>query len=432
LNEAPGEWDETTQTSVRKADDVTWGTDLDFSAHNTVPIGSRDYLITNIFVYNDKLWVFKEDSIWFVDFDGSYDRAYPIEIGLSAITSPENGRAVCAQDLFLYFNWAFSLERLYGSTLDDIGPWRGQGMPEGKSGTIVDIIPAIGWLFAAYDGNTQNQSSLLAYEQGWHTLFRAPSYIKSAFAGDQSNPRIRSVYWQPVYGEDATNFLWFECGGDLMFMELPLHSLNPSLDPNCLYAPESFVVHSRMDTGYAELEKYWDKIRVVSPALDGTVYLDYHVNPPLSRHEYTNAGSGTTSPSFNATIDQSRKRDIMVRTRISASDLDDTSENTVEAVVVDGVARVIPKRQWTIRCRLKYGQKTRRDEVEYDPVTRYEQLWTWAGQAQELTARFDNNFYDNSGSGRSVFIEPASLTPEYKENFLGKASMFVTFTLREL
>jgi hypothetical protein len=432
LNENPGEWTTTTQTSVVKADDVTWGTDLDFTAHNVVPIGTRDFLITNMTVYNNKLWVFKEDSIWFVDYDGSYDRAYPLDIGLDAIATPNNGKAIAKQDLFLYFNWAFSLERLYGSTLDDIGPWKGQGMPQGATGTVVDVVPAIGWLFAAYDGDTHNQSSLLAYQNGWHTLFRAPSYHKAAFAGDQSNPRIRSLYWQSVYGEDATNYLWFECGGELMFMQMPLASLNPTQDTNLLYAPDSFVIHSRMDTGYAELEKYWDKIRCVTPAVDGTIYLDYAIDPGLAGYVFTNAGSGTSSPSFTADVLQSRKRDIMVRTRITPSDLDDTGENTIEAIIVDGVARVTPKRQWTIRTKLADNQKNLYDQVEYDATTRYDQLWTWSGRAQALTFRAVNKFHDDDGSGRTVFIEPSSLSPEYVEEPDGSTSAVVSFTLREL
>ena len=428
-----GEWDDTSQTSVRKADDVTWGTDLDFTAHNVVPIGTRDFLITNITVYNNKLWVFKEDSLWFVDYDGSYDRAYPIDIGLDAIASPDNGRAIARQDLFLFFNWAFSVERLYGSTLDDIGPWTGQGMPSGASGTVVDLVPAIGWLFAAYDGNTHNQSSLLAYQNGWHTLFRAPSYVKEGFSGDKSNPRIRSVYWQSIYGEDATNFLWFECGGDIMFMEMPLASLNPTLDTNVMYAPESYVVHSRMDTGYAELEKYWDKARVVSPAVDGTIYIDYETNPELGSNSFTNAGSGTSGPSISADITEDRKRDIMVRTRISASDISDTSDNVIEAVVVDGVARVIPKRQWTVKIPVSDAvMKTLDDQVDYDAYTRYTQAWTWAGQAQSLTFRSRDKFFDANGSGRTVFIEPSSITPIYSERRWLKTKRYFSFTLREL
>lgn len=305
-------------------------------------------------------------------------------------------------------------------------------MPSGATGTLKTIIPAIGWLFAAYDGNTHNQSSLLAYQNGWHTLFRAPSYVKASFGGDKNNPRIRSVYWQSVYGEDATNFLWFECGGNIMYMQLPLASLNPTLDPNVLYAPESFVTHSRMDTGYAELEKYWDKIRAVSPSIDGTIYLDYATNPGLSGAAFTNAGSGTTAPSFNTTVDQARKRDIMVRARISASDLDDTADNVIEAIVVDGVARVLPKRQWTIKIPMEDNEKTVYDQVEYSAYTRYEQIWTWAGQAQDLTFRSTNKFYDANGSGRSVFVEPSSIQPVYLEKPDGDMSIYLSFTLREL
>jgi hypothetical protein len=114
------------------------------------------------------------------------------------------------------------------------------------------------------------------------------------------------------------------------------------------------------------------------------------------------------------------------------SDIDDTAENTIEAIVVDGVARVIPKKQWTVRTKIADYQKTLRDEVEYGAYTRYNQLWTWAGYAQELTMRSVNKFHDANGSGRSVFIEPGSFAPEYVEEPDGSTSCIATFTLREL
>ncbi|KKL71540.1 hypothetical protein LCGC14_2093900, partial [marine sediment metagenome] len=143
-NENPAEWTGTDQTSVRKADDVTWGTDLSFT-YNVVPIGSRDHLITGITMYNGKLFVGKEDGLHLVDFDGSFDRVYPLQVGLEAMSEPTNCRMMFAKDLYLYFNWSNSVERLYGSTLEDVGPWRGAGMVERARGPIVDGIPVIGW-----------------------------------------------------------------------------------------------------------------------------------------------------------------------------------------------------------------------------------------------------------------------------------------------
>jgi hypothetical protein len=181
-NENPAEWTGTDQTSVSKADDVNWGTSLTFG--NPIPVGSRDYLITGLTIYNGKLWIGKENSIWYIDFDGTYDRAYPLQIGLEAMSDPDNCKAMIAKDLFLFFNWANSVERMYGSTLDDVGPWRGAGLPDRARGPIVSLVPVIGWMFATVDGYDSEQSSVLLYnERGWHTLFRAPPIVTSAFAG---------------------------------------------------------------------------------------------------------------------------------------------------------------------------------------------------------------------------------------------------------
>ena len=429
-NVAPGEWGSDTQTSVYKADDVFWGSNLSFG--NPVPIGTRDYLINKLTVYNNKLWVGKEDSIWYVDYDGSYDRAYPLDIGLDAITSPDNCKAMMAKDLFLYFNWAYSVERLYGSTLDDIGPWRGTGLIKRALGNIVHLEPAIGWIFGAVDAGNDKQSSIMGYQNGWHTLFRAPSYVTAAFGGRNKNPRIRSIHWQSIEGEDATNFMWFECGGDIMFMQMPKSSLNPSLDDNLMFAPESYIIQSRMDIGYSELEKYYDKVRIVSPAIDGTIYVDCATNATLDEPDFDNYGSGTTSPSFNVTVDESRKRNIMVRTRISVSALDDTAKNNIEAIVVDAVSRTHPKRQWTCRVILEEDQKTFLGEKNTDPYTLYGQVWTWADQAQELTLRSRNPYADADGSGRSVMIEPPSIQMEYIADIEKKFKAYLTFVLREL
>ncbi|MHA2069797.1 MAG: choice-of-anchor R domain-containing protein, partial [Candidatus Thorarchaeota archaeon] len=341
-NENPAEWTGLDQTSVSKAEDVNWGTDLTFGSG--IPVGTRDHLITGLVQYNGKLWVGKEDGLWFIDFDGSYDRAYPLQIGLEAMSEPENCRTMFAKDLFLLFNWSNSLERLYGSTVDDIGPWRGAGMVERARGPIVDGIPVIGWMFVAVDGGPDGQSSILGYNgRGWHTLFRGPSRVLSAFSGDNDNPRIRSLHWQSIPGKDATNILWWEFGGQIMFMRFPRASLNPSQDSNMDFAPESYVVQSEMDAGYAELEKYFGKGRQVCNNTSGTLYMDYDTNANPFAFSWTNAGSSTSSndPSHEHAIGDSRKRNIFVRTRISTANVAGTTptrNNILQAIILDAFA----------------------------------------------------------------------------------------------
>ncbi len=404
-NQNPAEWTGTNQTSVSKADDVVWSSNMSFGTG--IPVGTRDYLITGLGVYNNKLWVGKEDSLWYIDHDGSYDRAYPVQIGLEAMSDPENLKTMIAKDLFLIFNWAHSVEKMYGSTLLDIGPWRGAGLVTRARGPLVDLIPVIGWMFGVVDAGPYGQSSLMAYnERGWHTLFRAPSRVKNAFSGDNANPRIRSMHWQSVPGKDSTNFLWFEMGGEIMFMRMPRSSLNPAQDENLDIAPESFVVQSMMDSGYAELEKHFEKGRHVSNKVSGTLYLDYDTNPDPFSFSWTNATQTANAPSYSYDISDSRKRNIMVRTRIQTTGINDSTNNNINAIILDAFARTPVKYNWIFPIVLDEYQKTIDGQIDLNLETKFTRLNDWATQAQELTMRAVFHWMDN----KTVVIEPLPAT----------------------
>jgi hypothetical protein len=406
-NVAPGEWASATQTSVYHANDVLWGTDLTLSS--PIPIGTRDFLITGMTIYNNRLWIGKEDSIWYVDWDGSYNRAYPLDVGLDAVSSPANCLAMTAQDLYLYFGWSHSVERMYGGTLDDVGPWRGAGLIERATGDMAHLEPSIGWIFGAVDGGASKQSSLLVYQFGWHNLFRAPAFINSSdFDGRNSNPRIRSVHWQSISGEDALHRLWFEMGGHIMFMDMPSSSLNPAQDSNMYFAPESYVVQSHMDAGYAELEKYYGKGRHVCNDEDGQLYMDYDVNPDTYNLSWANATQSGSEPSFEYDLSQSRQRNAMIRTRISTENLTNTTtnKNNILAVILDAFARKPVKYNWDLRIRLEDNAKTLRGDEDHVADTLLDQLVTWSSQAQAITMRSSDTFADDSGTGRTVVVEP--------------------------
>ncbi len=453
-NQNPAEWTGTNQTSVSKADDVVWSANMSFGT--AIPVGTRDHLITNIAVYNNKLFVGKENSLWYIEWDGSFDRAYPIQIGLEAMSEPDNNRAMVAKDLFLFFNWAHSVEKLYGSTLDDIGPWKGVGLPERARGPIVDLVPAIGWMLAAVDGGPSGQSSVLAYnDRGWHTLFRGPAKALSDFSR-LSNPRIRSVHWQSVSGEYALNFLWFEMGGDIWFMRMPRKSLNPALESSMDVAFESFVTSSIHDAGYSALEKHFEGARIYMPGRDQvTVSLDYQTDVELAQVMGFKAGSDQTwtevadpltggARPMEFDVSKSRKRNIVVRTRIRAENTTlnpvhstkppegNSNDNgagplAIRAVVIDAFSRLPVKYNWTFPIRLENGGKTLTGAVDHLPEVLYDQLNTWAGQAQELTIASTNPYMNT----KTVVIEPVPMNPDTWLKRDGVVEAAVTVTLRE-
>ncbi|KKN62894.1 hypothetical protein LCGC14_0507470 [marine sediment metagenome] len=453
-NQNPAEWTGTNQTSVSKADDVVWSANMSFGTG--IPVGTRDHLITNIAVYNNLLWVGKEDSVWYIESDGTYDRAHPLQIGLEAMAEPDNNRAMVAKDLFLFFNWAHSVEKLYGSNLTDIGPWRGMGLPERARGPIVDLVPAIGWLFAAVDGGAKGQSSVLAYnDRGWHTLYRGPARGKSDFA-QLSNPRIRNLHWQSVSGEFALNFLWFESGGDIMFMRMPRKALNPALDSSMDLALVSYVTSSIHDAGYSNLEKHFEQVHLSHPGANQIRYeIDYIADVALDEVMGFNASAEkawTTvtvdsgfAPDFTFDLSQSRKRTIILRTRTSTltrsvnpvSDKAPPESEVVgesgagpaslEAVVLDAFARTPVKYNWTFPIVLDEHQETLDGQVDLNLETKFTRLNNWANRAQELALSSTFHWLHN----KTVVIEPLPATFGGWDNETGTTRAMLSITLRE-
>ncbi|WP_411028751.1 hypothetical protein, partial [Salmonella sp. s59944] len=60
------------------------------------------------------------------------------------------------------------MERLYGKSLDDIGPKWGAGITE-RNGTVVAMTSAFGWLFVVVDAGSSGVSSIMVWDGlGWH------------------------------------------------------------------------------------------------------------------------------------------------------------------------------------------------------------------------------------------------------------------------
>ena len=227
-----------------------------------------------------------------------------------------------------------------------------------------------------------------------------------------------------------------------MFMQMPISSLNPSQDDDVMFAPESYVVQSQMDMGYAELEKLYDKSRVVCQNTSGTIYMDYAVNPDVHDLSFTNATvlAASADPSYEYTIaaaDASRKRNIMTRVRTSVSDISDTTKNNIDAVILDGFARTPNKTQWTFPVKLEYDSRTLHSKsIDHDPETLYNQLFDWSnGQAQALTLKAVVPWMDNDPStstNYTVVIEPMSMTYDVWNEKNSFVDGHVVITLRQL
>jgi hypothetical protein len=182
-----------------------------------------------------------------------------------------------------------------------------------------------------------------------------------------------------------------------------------------------------MDAGYAELEKHFEKVKHVSNSVSGTLYMDYDTNPDPFSFSWTNVTQTDNAPSYEYDISDSRKRNIMLRTRISTSDISDPTKNNLNAVVLDAFSRTPVKYNWVFPVRLKKYSKTLLGELDHDPETLFNQLNTWAGQAQELTLASVLPWMD----AKTVVIEPLPMRYDVWTEDDAFVSGSVQVTLRE-
>jgi len=317
---------------------TAWGTNLTFSGTETA-IGDSTYVVNALSDYDEVLWAMKEDSVWRKTSDGWLK----LNVGLEALPSSNNGLAVAAQNMYFFFSWALSVERLYGGatsnsgTLDDVGPWKGSGMPEGRRGVVSALLPIIGWLFGSIDAGRNSTSSVLIYNgKGWHEVFRAW----------EAGRRIRSLFWAPV--PESQPFLWISCGEDLVYQRYPNDSLNLLQDSDIEFQHEAVVVSSMVDMGAARIPKFFKELTLQTnnQSNEIEVQLDYQVDAEIGTSTWNSVGEFLTSPEDTLSIRQGNKRRVVTRMRMRTDDADKPPK--IRATVLEGYARTPEKRQWNM------------------------------------------------------------------------------------
>lgn len=335
--------------SVSRADPVAaYDTNLSFRA--SIRTGDASTTINRIqFHTNNVLWVFKSNSAGYVE----NDRYTETDYGLRKTPSADNGIASVGWQTFLFFNWLYSTERLYSGTLDDVGQgFKGPALPYGREGVDAAYTTYINWMFVAKDAGASGTSSVRLYDGlNWHEFARAW----------ESGKRIRDVQIQTVSG--ARNRLWFDVGGDSVYIELPLNKANPLYDSGAIYMHECVVESSEIDMGTAsKLPKFISEITMTSKNLNGAgikVNLDYQVDDDIGETGY----SGWTptrsvflkSPEDIIPLNISNIRKFAYRLRMHTDN--QLTPPDVRGIVPSGFARAEARKVFNVQARVRVGQK---------------------------------------------------------------------------
>jgi len=396
---------------VSRADEQGITTALTFSSG--VSVGGTEYPFTNLIDYNDQMYAFKEDSIWTI----KNDRAAKLNIGLDGFPSSYNGRAVAAQNLFLYFSWSHSIERMQSGTVDDIGLWRGAGLKTGHAGPTAALVPYIAWTLAGVDAGSTGRSAAFAWNgRGWNEFWRAHS----------TGARLQDMIMQSNPGTNPR--LWMSVGGELICQRWPLNTLNPRNDPSIRYQHEAVFETGTIDMNAVQLPKLFSRVYAVSKNLastQATIHCEYQLDDNIGTTAWTPIDNFRRSPIDSLNIRRGNKHSIRLRAR--ALTQVSTVNSELHALTLKSLARIPVRRQWSIRAVTGDFQVDQQGLDDADPDDFYLWLQDAAVSAEPILMRSAWRAMDDT----YVSIEHPTLNRLYTTpdgNWGGQLSI----TIREL
>ena len=193
-----------------------------------------------------------------------------------------------------------------------------------------------------------------------------------------------------------------------------------------------------------DINKLFKSMKVVSTGLSSDaqeVEIEYQTNTDTDSSTWNPVDDTdkpfSSSPSEELDFSTDTPPDVQARRlryRLRLQTNDNDSTPVVNATVLEAVARVSVKYQYGITFRaMDESIDLEGDDDDYTTAeTLMAKLDSWATSATPLTARFIFSPFDSvagSVTGRTVFIEPASLQPLYViaddqlETHLGQATL---------
>lgn len=404
-----------------------WGTDLVFGSALNIKSGST---ITNLIGYAGMIYILKTDSIWTYTLNAdSKSTITKLNSQIDDAYNTTNGRAAVEHGQYLYFTLDKSVEQLYATTITDVGPGKGSGLPGNRSGYVSNFESVFNKLFLSIDAGS-GYSSILMYDGvNYHELWQAPESGKS----------INHLFWYSSKNLDYP-YLFFDYGGSICFMKFPDFGFNPIRDANIYYSPEAHIVSSTIDMNVVRLPKIFKELSLITKNLynyktdfelsntitdDSKIEVDVQVDNDIDSDNWYHISTIYDSPFGGVSINKSNVYAMRFRLRVSVSD--SNKPPVINATVVEGLARTPIKYQWVFRIKTSSMQSTLNGAPDHNP----DKLLAWikekAASAEIVTMHSSLKALDL----KQVLVEPPSVMREYVDPVQKSWGGVITVVLRE-
>ncbi len=375
-------------------------------------------------------WIFTDNGIYEMQIDNDF-QIVPLPIGeISQFSDHRNGRAWALNDVYIYFNLKNKIERYYNRTLDDIGPDRDIAY----IGNVASIVSYPGHIIAAFNGDGTGNSNVMSLRNsGWHSLYRSPYNGTTNVEVTVYQPKITSMYHQPIPGSNMGR-LWIVENSDVLWIPT---SPDPENESEYRFAPRAVLVSSRIYGGMQEMIKIFKSLKMVSNVSSSyaKIRADY-------RTTETEAGwvelptLFTPYPSQEVDLKSTSPggvsaKWIQLRFRIYGA-----LDPRVDAWVLECYG-VVPTKwaySWTSIIREDYLsidlQQTQELALGYSSrsETAYTQLKTWANAGTPLTMNSRASVYDS----KTVIINPPASQPLRIDSLNQHEEILVNITALDL
>ena len=390
-----------------------YATDHTFGDNIKIGVSKYDD-IRNLVAYGDPLipYVIKENSF------GSIQNDIYAEIPLGEldeVRSMYNGIAAMKHGVYLYFNIEEMIERFYDRRLDDVGPTRGEGLPEARKGIVRKLLSYPGRYYALLQSSGKVPSILCNNGIGWHEIWRptnvtadgtTPTGEDVPFAfnvSDSATGPCDDMIIQVIPGPTPDR-LWFDHAGTLNYIPV---AINPRKDSQYTYRDLSQFETAWIYGNLKDVNKYWHSIKLHTENLSGvaqSIKIEYMVDEDTT---WTKVGVAETSPIQELDLSTSYNvTGYRIKFRFTLHTSSATETPRIIAIVVKGVIRIDVKKGWNVTV-ISENERDLNGDVD-DNGNLLTQLDTWANSdstAAPLVLRHNISYYDN----KYVFIDPASV-----------------------